>query len=1707
MFQHSRWNLPAALVATAALLLPISMIGVLRASADPASPITVSNIDSADPVASGAELTYTVVMTNSGGSKVDSLVLTDQLNGVGGIGVPPQLVLTSSQGSCSQSALKVTCLGGTLGGGKSWTVTMRGIVTAPSGATLNNTASVTGTKTAQNFTTTATATTLVSGGGGGGGTLPDLTISKTGPASVVVGASYAYTLTVNNLGTANTSNVRVVDTLPAGVDLVSVATTSLFVCAPAVATASPVTVTCDGGAVNQGSNATITLNVTAPLTAGSVGNTAAVDPNNAIAESNELNNTSATVATTVTSGPAIQGLTITNSDAPDPIVPGAQLTYTIVTKNVATTRADDVVTVDGTQGLEAASVTASQVIVNGTVGVGGGCVVTASQVRCNIRSLNPGGTQTVTIKGLVSASAGSSIFNTATATGNIKNQGTSASASQTTTIRPAVDLTITKSGSPDPVRARSWPGEADVYGNGLVYTFVVGNSGLNAAPNSVVRDPLPAGLIYDSFTNGPSSLGPVSDFACAIDVANVLTCTNPSIAGASTESFSIKLVAPPTLGVITNTITVDPNNAIYEADETNNTATTTTTVITGIDLVINKTDAFDPIATSGTQTYTITVDDIGPQNASGIKLRDKLPAGTTFLSAIPDATHGFTCSYAGPPAHEVTCIGGHLLGSAAEFYPPLGAPGNDTATVTIKVFARPTVGTMHNEVRVDPDNEIDEAIETNNLAVQDTAVTNGGAPKSAYNELTILKTQLSPVPPTAVATNGTLTYNLLIGNDATDPAQNIVVKDTLPTGSRFIEAADLTGGSNAFTCSYAVGVVTCTGASLSGTVNAIAGVPTSRNISIKVFAPNTPATYTNQAEVDPGNAIAEGDEFNNISAVTTKVEVGGANMFNELTIKKTQATANPVATSSSVIYNVEVANTGSDPAFDVKVVDTLPSGFTYVEARDLAAPGDPQAFNCAHAATVITCTGATIGAGATRTLVITALTSAVPGSYTNQALVDPNNTIPEGNETNNAAQATTTVNVGAGNIDLQISKSGPPAPVEPGEEITYTIAASNAGTNVAFNVTVQDVLPAGTTFVSAADATPGTAGSFTCSYVLGALGSGGTVTCTNGTLDGSLGQGGGAPTSRNIIVKVTAPLNIITLQNRNNVRAILTNQAVIDPSNSIAESNETNNSSNAVTTMVRSKINLKLTKTGPTTASQNSESDYVITVTNEDLDGGGGATAFGVKIVDPLPVGLIPLAVSADPGNFSCAVTENPVNTVTCVGDLVAASSVTITVHVFVTANGGTLDNEACVDPNGTITEQNEQDNCQHAISTVVPPQPDLLINKSADSGTVSPGQPLTYSLIVSNIGDGTATGPIAIHDTIPSSVTLVNTTGTNGFTCTGDPAITCTGGDLAPGEFATITILTTVKTTGLPASFVNTATVDVISGESVIANNTDSITTAVGGSGIDLQLVSITDSPDSVSTSGSLVYTIVATNNGTSPANGAAVRINLPPTGVTHVGSTGTNGFNCTLALAVVTCIGDFTPGGSTIITVSLTVQAGAPPDLTLMATVDPTNAFIETNEGNNTDTEVTTVSNSTCTSSPCIDLVLTQLTGGPQPVKVGNDATFTFVMTNIGDTPVLPGIAKVRFGVLGNFGAAILGPLPAGWSCVDPPPHNVAGDHEWICTDSNTLLAGAGATFTLTATAIAGPNPQQITGVAQVDPDNAVAEFIETNNGAAMFSVPVIP
>ena len=387
---------------------------------------------------------------------------------------------------------------------------------------------------------------------------------------------------------------------------------------------------------------------------------------------------------------------------------------------------------------------------------------------------------------------------------------------------------------------------------------------------------------------------------------NVLTCT-ADIAAESTETLldhrRARHRAPdrsPTRS------SVDPGNAIFEADETNNDASATVQVNTGIDLTVFKqdkagdaavnppgtlipnypspTEGFDPIATNGTQTYTIYVDNLGTEDSTDVRVEDTLPAGTRFLSVTGDT--GFTCSHDGSAlGGKVTCVGADLWGTAREFYPnfPGGPQNNQFATIIIKVFATGFVQpVMHNEVRVDPQNAIAEANEANNYAFQDTVVGTGGAGQGAFNQLTVAKVQSSPPAGTPVATNGMLRYTITAANDGTDPVSNVVLQDFLPTGSRFISAFDTDAGpgtTDAFFCTHdgaaTGGIVTCTGGDFSGTVNTIpdtggvGNIPLTRVVQVTVFAPDTPGTYQNTVKIDPADVVPEGNEFDNTAQATT----------------------------------------------------------------------------------------------------------------------------------------------------------------------------------------------------------------------------------------------------------------------------------------------------------------------------------------------------------------------------------------------------------------------------------------------------------------------------------------------------------------------------------------------------------------------------------------------------------------------------------------------------------------------------------------------------------------------------------------------------------------------------------------------------------------------------------------------------------------------
>jgi uncharacterized repeat protein (TIGR01451 family) len=103
------------------------------------------------------------------------------------------------------------------------------------------------------------------------------------------------------------------------------------------------------------------------------------------------------------------------------------------------------------------------------------------------------------------------------------------------------------------------------------------------------------------------------------------------------------------------------------------------------DLGVTETDGPDPVYVGSTLTYTIQVQNLGPDRAGGVTVTDSLPKGVDFVSASASAGR---CGHKGK---TVSCALG-----------PLGAPSVDYGgppTVTVSVIPR-EVGAISNTAAV-----------------------------------------------------------------------------------------------------------------------------------------------------------------------------------------------------------------------------------------------------------------------------------------------------------------------------------------------------------------------------------------------------------------------------------------------------------------------------------------------------------------------------------------------------------------------------------------------------------------------------------------------------------------------------------------------------------------------------------------------------------------------------------------------------------------------------------------------------------------------------------------------------------------------------------------------------------------------------------------------------------------------------------------------
>ncbi|MAT70260.1 MAG: hypothetical protein CMJ58_12145 [Planctomycetaceae bacterium] len=211
----------------------------------------------------------------------------------------------------------------------------------------------------------------------------------------------------------------------------------------------------------------------------------------------------------------------------------------------------------------------------------------------------------------------------------------------------------------------------------LTYTVTVTNDGPSEAFDVDFLDTLPPGVSYVSHSVTKSG---VSLSHSAGKLTGSLGDMAPGDVIVVTVMADVQASAT---GVLVNEAEVSAPN---EEDTTNNWDDAQNTVVPKIDLQITKTDTKDPVAPGESFSYTLTIKNNGPSDATGVIVKDLLPdVGVSFTSAslTPLSVNG----------RELLFDLGDMANGA-------------TRTITVTVTVAPTfTGTLLNESEVGANEE------------------------------------------------------------------------------------------------------------------------------------------------------------------------------------------------------------------------------------------------------------------------------------------------------------------------------------------------------------------------------------------------------------------------------------------------------------------------------------------------------------------------------------------------------------------------------------------------------------------------------------------------------------------------------------------------------------------------------------------------------------------------------------------------------------------------------------------------------------------------------------------------------------------------------------------------------------------------------------------------------------------------------------------
>jgi uncharacterized repeat protein (TIGR01451 family) len=497
---------------------------------------------------------------------------------------------------------------------------------------------------------------------------------------------------------------------------------------------------------------------------------------------------------------------------------------------------------------------------------------------------------------------------------------------------------------------------------------------------------------------------------------------------------------------------------------------------------------------------------------------------------------------------------------------------------------------------------------------------------------------------------------------------------------------------------------------------------------------------------------------------------------------------------------------------------------------------------------------------------------------------------------------------------------------------------------------------------------------------------------------------------------------------------------------------------------------LTLTKTHVGSFTRGSSASFTITVSNVSLL---GPTSGLVTMNDTLPLGLTPTTAS---GSFwTCSISAQ---TVSCTrSDSLPANSSypPITLNVTVSQSApATVTNTAVVGGGGEANLLNDT----ATDTAIVVSSADMAVTDAGSPNPVAAGANITYTQVVTNNGPSAADNATLVA-TIPANTTLVSIVAPAGWSCL-NTAVGATGNvvctNVTMGALTSGTFTLVVKVTaGTANGTVITGTVSVGSSaiDPIASNNTATVTTIVGATGPNLSVTNVA-SPNPVQAGGTITYTQVVTNTGTSAVTGATFgETNLPVINLTFQSVAPPAGWTCT-GFPASNCTNPSVGAGvSGTFTVIYKVNAGTASNTTITdtATVNGTNQSYGANSAVATDIVA---------GAAQADLVLTTA-GSPSTVLAGNNITYTQTVTNNG--PVAATTAN--FTEATPLNTTFLSVLaPAGWTCTAPA---VGATGNVNCTDPS-LAVGATANIVVVVNVAASVVAPTITATSTLNATNSV-------------------